>query len=173
LHTDDQSEDDGTELIKQPDLGQQVSSDHRTDRALSTSRARPSRTNISGNSGGVQPGELPVRQHDGFARRWRGVLRTAMTVFPCITFFTIVLLASASLPVDAAPPGQAGAAMAVNSTARSLPPGGFENELDVSASVVQRERIATDAAGQAQLLMLDGSFFTIGPGASVVLDEFY
>jgi hypothetical protein len=35
------------------------------------------------------------------------------------------------------------------------------------------ERIATDTEGQAQLLMLDGSSFTIGPGASVMLDEFY
>jgi hypothetical protein len=29
LHSDDQSEDDGTELIKHPDLGQQMSSDRR------------------------------------------------------------------------------------------------------------------------------------------------
>ena len=76
-------------------------------------------------------------------------------------------------PGRAAPPDQAGVATAVNSTAFSLPPGGTESVLDVGAAVVQRERIATDTEGQAQLLMLDGSSFTIGPGASVVLDEFY
>jgi trimeric autotransporter adhesin len=76
-------------------------------------------------------------------------------------------------PGRAAPADQAGVATAVNTTALALPPGGSESVLDVGAAVVQRERIATDTEGQAQLLMLDGSSFTIGPGASVVLDEFY
>jgi hypothetical protein len=38
LHTDYQSEDDGTELIEHPDLRQQVSSDHWTDRDGETDR---------------------------------------------------------------------------------------------------------------------------------------
>ncbi len=97
---------------------------------------------------------------------------------------TIVILRTVSLalallvvgrdpPLRAEPGDRAGVATAVNTTALALPPGGSENELSVGATVVQHERIATDMAGQAQLLMLDGSSFTIGPGASVVLDEFY
>jgi hypothetical protein len=77
------------------------------------------------------------------------------------------------LPLHAEPGDRAGVATAVNTTALGLPPGGSESELDVGATVVEHERIATDTAGQAQLLMLDGSSFTIGPDASVVLDEFY
>jgi hypothetical protein len=50
--------------------------------------------------------ELPLRQHDRFARRRRAFLRTAMTISARITSLTIVLLA-ASPPVDAAPPDQA------------------------------------------------------------------
>jgi hypothetical protein len=85
---------------------------------------------------------------------------------------SLLVIAVAS-PGRAAPVDQAGVATAVNTTALGLPPGGGERVLDVGAAVVQRERIATDSEGQAQLLMLDGSSFTIGPGTSVVLDEFY
>lgn len=89
-------------------------------------------------------------------------------------FVALLLLAAApSSPGRAAPADEAGVATAVNTTARGLPPGGNESALDVGASIVQRERIDTDAAGQVQLLMLDGSSFTIGPAASIVLDEFY
>jgi hypothetical protein len=84
-----------------------------------------------------------------------------------------LLVVAATLPMPDARADQAGVATAVNTTARGLPQGGDEHDLDVGAGVEQRERIATDSAGQAQLLMLDGSSFTIGPGASVVLDEFY
>jgi hypothetical protein len=86
--------------------------------------------------------------------------------------FSLLVIVSAT-PGRAAPTDQVGVATAVNTTALRLPPGGSESVLDVGAAVVQRERIATDTEGQAQLLMLDGSSFTIGPGASVVLDEFY
>jgi trimeric autotransporter adhesin len=84
-----------------------------------------------------------------------------------------LLLVAAALHAHDARADQAGVATAVNTTARSLPPGGDERDLDVGNAVVQSERIATDVAGQAQLLMMDGSSFTIGPGASIVLDEFY
>jgi hypothetical protein len=94
---------------------------------------------------------------------------TARNASIALSLLVIVL----APPGRAAPADQAGVASAVNTTALSLPPGGSERVLDVGAAVVQRERIATDTEGQAQLLMLDGSSFTIGPGASVVLDEFY
>jgi trimeric autotransporter adhesin len=94
---------------------------------------------------------------------------TARNASIALSLLVIVL----APPGRAAPADQAGVASAVNTTALSLPPGGSERMLDVGVAVVQRERIATDTEGQAQLLMLDGSSFTIGPGASVVLDEFY
>jgi hypothetical protein len=97
-----------------------------------------------------------------------------MTVIARNASIALCLLVTVLAPPSrAAPADQAGVATAVNTIALGLPPGGTESVLDVGAAVVQHERIATDTEGQAQLLMLDGSSFTIGPGASVVLDEFY
>src|SRR5260370_29046468 len=114
---------------------------------------------------------LPIRLPycSSIVTRWG---RDAITVITAsLVLFLLAIVAAA--PGRAAPADQAGVATAVNTTALALPPGGSESVLDVGAAVVQRERIATDTEGQAQLLMLDGSSFTIGPGASVVLDEFY
>ncbi len=96
-----------------------------------------------------------------------------IAIFRTASLALCLLVIGRTLPLHAEPGDRAGVATAVNTTALGLPPGGSENELNVGATVVQHERIATDIAGQAQLLMLDGSSFTIGPSASVVLDEFY
>ena len=42
----------------------------------------------------------------------------------------------------------------------------------VGKSVVYNERIDTSGSGQVQVLLVDGSTFTVGPGSSLVIDKF-
>ncbi len=65
-----------------------------------------------------------------------------------------------------------GVAAAVKPDATSQPPGGAANTLNIGKSVLYNERIDTSASGQVQVLLLDGSTFTVGPGSSLVIDKF-
>ena len=67
---------------------------------------------------------------------------------------------------------QIGVTAAVNPAAEGRPPGAAARELRVGVNVVANERIVTTAGGQAQMLFLDESAFSIGPDSDVVLDEF-
>ncbi len=44
--------------------------------------------------------------------------------------------------------------------------------LKIGKSVVYNERIDTSGSGVVQVLLLDGSTFTVGPGSSLVIDKF-
>ena len=63
-------------------------------------------------------------------------------------------------------------AAAVKPEATSQPPGGDASTLRIGKSVVYNERIDTSGSGQVQVLLLDGSTFTVGPGSSLVIDKF-
>jgi hypothetical protein len=65
-----------------------------------------------------------------------------------------------------------GVAAAVKPEATSQPPGGETATLKIGKSVVYNERIDTSSSGQVQVLLLDGSTFTVGPGSSLVIDKF-
>jgi hypothetical protein len=65
-----------------------------------------------------------------------------------------------------------GVAAAVKPEATSQPPGGDTSTLRIGKSVVYDERINTSGAGVVQVLLLDGSTFTVGPGSSLVIDKF-
>ncbi len=65
-----------------------------------------------------------------------------------------------------------GVAAAVTPQATSQPPGGASKTLKIGKSVVYNERIATSANGVVQVLLLDGSTFTVGPGSDLVIDKF-
>jgi hypothetical protein len=65
-----------------------------------------------------------------------------------------------------------GVAAAVKPEATSQPPGGDTSTLKIGKSVVYDERINTSGAGVVQVLLLDGSTFTVGPGSSLVIDKF-
>ena len=65
-----------------------------------------------------------------------------------------------------------GVAAAVKPEATSQPPGGETSTLRIGKSVVYNERIDTSGAGLVQVLLLDGSTFTVGPGSSLVIDKF-
>ena len=65
-----------------------------------------------------------------------------------------------------------GVAAAVKPAATSQPPGGETSMLRIGKSVVYDERIDTSCSGVVQVLLLDGSTFTVGPGSSLVIDKF-
>ena len=65
-----------------------------------------------------------------------------------------------------------GVAAAVKPEATSQPPGGETSILRIGKSVVYNERIDTSGSGQVQVLLVDGSTFTVGPGSSLVIDKF-
>jgi FecR protein len=65
-----------------------------------------------------------------------------------------------------------GVAAAVKPDATSQPPGGDTSTLRIGKSVVYNERIDTSGSGQVQVLLVDGSTFTVGPGSSLVIDKF-
>lgn len=68
--------------------------------------------------------------------------------------------------------GEIGVAAAVNPQAQGTPPAAETRTLQVGVQVQANERIVTSAGGQAQMLFLDESAFTVGPNSDVVLDEF-
>jgi hypothetical protein len=65
-----------------------------------------------------------------------------------------------------------GVAAAVTPQATSKPPGGAVQTLKIGKSVMYNERINTSATGVVQVLLLDGSTFTVGPKSSLVIDKF-
>ncbi len=82
----------------------------------------------------------------------------------------LVLPALGSSPAQAA--DRVGVAAAVTPEATSQPPGQDSRTLKIGASVVYNERIDTSGSGVVQVLLLDGSTFTVGPGSSLVIDRF-
>jgi hypothetical protein len=83
------------------------------------------------------------------------------------------VLISSFITVTPALAGQkVGVAAAVKPEATSQAPGGDASMLRIGKSVVYNERIDTSGSGQVQVLLLDGSTFTVGPGSSLVIDKF-
>lgn len=65
-----------------------------------------------------------------------------------------------------------GVAAMVNPAAHGTPPDADSRVLQVGVNVVANERIVTTRSGQAQMLFLDQSAFTVGPNSDLTLDEF-
>ena len=65
-----------------------------------------------------------------------------------------------------------GAVGAVNPQAAGQQPGAAERTLMIGASLVQDERIKTDAAGLVDVMFADQSALTVGANSEVVLDKF-
>jgi hypothetical protein len=82
----------------------------------------------------------------------------------------IAAAALAAAPVAAQE--RVGVASAVNPATTGQPPGLPVRTLIVGNDVVFNERITTTAEGQAQLLFLDRSSFSVGPSSEIVIDEF-
>ena len=79
------------------------------------------------------------------------------------------ILSQASL---AQVPTKVGVAAAVNQQVTGTPPASPSRTVEIGNDVFHRERLVTNAQGQAQMLFVDGSAFTVGPDSDLVLDEF-
>lgn len=65
-----------------------------------------------------------------------------------------------------------GVAAAVNTDAFGTPPGQTRMPVVLGRNVVFNEQIDTDGSGLVQVLLVDGSTFTVGANSSLVIDEF-
>lgn len=94
-------------------------------------------------------------------------MRRALSFLPGIA--CIAFLALAAMPAAAQ---QVGVAAAVNPAAQGTPPGGKVRTLSIGESVVHNERINTDTRGLLQVLLADGTSFTVGPNSNLTIDSF-
>ncbi len=65
-----------------------------------------------------------------------------------------------------------GVAAAVNPDAFSSLSGSERSQLNIGKSIFFNERINTTGKGLVQVLLIDGSTFTVGPGSDLVIDKF-
>jgi hypothetical protein len=86
-------------------------------------------------------------------------------------FLSAALFLLAALPLPAAAQN-VGVAAAVNQAARGTPPNREIRTLTLGANVVSDERVDTNGVGLLQLLLADGTAFTVGPNSSLVIDRF-
>ncbi|HTJ57391.1 MAG TPA: FecR domain-containing protein [Devosiaceae bacterium] len=82
---------------------------------------------------------------------------------------TVFLLPMAAAPALAA---KAGVTAAVNQSAQGTPPGGGIRTIVLGADVLQDEKIDTTGKGLVQILLADGTTFTVGPNSSLTIDHF-
>jgi len=82
-----------------------------------------------------------------------------------------VLIGAALLPLPANAE-KVGVAAAVNPDAFSSLSGAPQSQLNIGKSIFYNERINTTASGLVQVLLVDGSTFTVGPGSDLVIDKF-
>lgn len=94
-------------------------------------------------------------------------------ILPTSTF----LVASLAVLAAGASPGHAegnvaGVTAAVNPTASALEPSGKRKLISLGDPVVRDQRIETGPQGLVQILLADGTSFTVGPNSSIVIDSF-
>ena len=65
-----------------------------------------------------------------------------------------------------------GTTAAVNPQALGTPPGGAPRTLVLGNDVVFKERIDTSGEGLVQVLLVDGTTLTVGPGSRLIIDEY-
>jgi hypothetical protein len=82
---------------------------------------------------------------------------------------TAVALAA---PIEIAHADKVGVAAAVNPDAFSSLSGSPQTQLNIGKSIFFNERINTTGKGLVQVLLVDGSTFTVGPGSDLVIDKF-
>ncbi|MBO0345379.1 FecR domain-containing protein [Roseibium sp. CAU 1637] len=81
----------------------------------------------------------------------------------------VMTLSLHALSVEAAP---VGVTAAVNKTTYGTAPGAARQVMVLGDNVIYRHRIETSDEGLAQILLNDGSTFTVGPGSDLIIDEF-
>ena len=97
-------------------------------------------------------------------------MQTSVLVPLASAAFAAALLA---LPPTASRAGdRVGVAAAVKPLATSKLAGGATRTLKIGKSVFYNERIVTSNTGVVQVLLVDGSTFTVGPKSTLVIDKF-
>jgi hypothetical protein len=86
-------------------------------------------------------------------------------------FLSIILLIGTFSNVGLAQE-QIGVASAVNKNTTDLTLEQERKLIDAGYEIIQNHTIETDGIGRAQMLLLDGTAFSVGPNSSVVLDKF-
>jgi hypothetical protein len=79
-------------------------------------------------------------------------------------------LCASVIPAEAQ--DRVGVTSAINPATTGQPPEGTQRVLLLGQDVVRNETVRTSAEGQAQILFLDKSSFSVGPDSEVVIDEF-
>ena len=97
-------------------------------------------------------------------------MRTSLNSWADACFAAALLTSFLTFSASAA--DKVGVAAAVKPDATSQPPGGETTTLNIGKAVLYNERIDTSSSGVVQVLLLDGSTFTVGPGSSLVIDKF-
>ena len=97
-------------------------------------------------------------------------LRPPMATILAGAVCAMLPFASGAVTVHAAE--RVGVTAAVTPKATSKPPGGSTRTLKIGKSVFYNERITTSASGVVQVLLIDGSTFTVGPRSNLVIDKF-
>jgi hypothetical protein len=81
-----------------------------------------------------------------------------------------LIFGMASIPTHAAP--EIGVAAAVNPQATGHPTDGSARTIVLGEKLTFNERVETSDGGLVQVLLLDGSTFTVGPNSDLVIDQF-
>ena len=97
-------------------------------------------------------------------------LKPRATALVASSILSIVPLVGADAIANAAE--RVGVASAVTPKATSKPPGAATRTLKIGKSVFYNERITTSESGVVQVLLVDGSTFTVGPRSNLVIDKF-
>ena len=86
--------------------------------------------------------------------------------------FIFLFLATGFFANSALTQEQIGVASAVNKNTTDLTLEQERKLVDAGYEIIQNHTIETDGIGRAQMLLLDGTAFSVGPNSSVVLDKF-
>ncbi|GAB4533873.1 MAG: hypothetical protein Tsb0019_35590 [Roseibium sp.] len=92
---------------------------------------------------------------------------TAHLAIAGLVSLSVPLLAGSALQAT-----EVGVAAAVNSDAFGTPPGQARTTKVLGDNVIYNERVETSGSGLVQVLLVDGSTFTVGANSDLVIDEF-
>ena len=86
--------------------------------------------------------------------------------------FFLTMIMAVLLTQETMAQTQIGVASAVNKNTTDLTLEQERKLIDAGYEIIQNHTIETDGIGRAQMLLLDGTAFSVGPNSSVVLDKF-
>mgnify|MGYP001296496884 CR=1 FL=1 len=93
-------------------------------------------------------------------------------IIKSLNTFLLIILVTSLLTNDAFAQEQIGVASAVNKNTTDLTLEQERKLVEAGYEIIQNHTIETDEIGRAQMLLLDGTAFSVGPNSSVVLDRF-